>query len=154
MKKFMRGPGSYVLMLIIIVLLVSALNVPAEDTREVSYSQFIKMVEKKELSAIYVVENDAVALKNNTATSPDEFPKEYDVYVYLPSVDVFMTDVQELLGTNPQDYGLTLTFEAKAEPSWLVTMLPYALMSVGMLAFFVVHDACPGTGKQPCDEFW
>ncbi len=153
MKKFMRGPGSYVLMLIIIVLLVSALNVPAEDTREVAYSQFIKMVEKKELSAIYVVENDAVALKNNTATSPDEFPKEYDVYVYLPSVDVFMTDVQELLGTNPQDYGLTLTFEAKAEPSWLVTMLPYALMSVGMLAFLWFMMRAQGQGNNRVMNF-
>ena len=137
MKRFMRGPGTYLLMLVLIVLLVTTLGGERTDQRVVPYSEFIKMVEKGELSQIQVMENDAVALKTNgSAEVKAKFPDDYDVATYLPSIDVFMADVQNFLGPNPQDQGLELKFVEKPEPSWLVSTLPYLLVSVAMIGFF------------------
>jgi ATP-dependent Zn protease len=129
LKKFMRGPGSYVVIILIVLLFVSMFKTAPKTGVVEPYSQFMKRVENKEFTRIYVVENDAVALKNGTALDPGKFPQEYDVYTYLPSIDVFMADTQKLLGTNPQDSGVTITFKAKAEPNFLMSLVPYILLT-------------------------
>ena len=137
MKKFMRSIGFYILMLLSISLLLNAFNGKKADEKLVPYSSFLKMIEKGEVVQIHVVENDAVALKSRTSIAKKDFPnKKYDVLTYLPSVDTFMDDLETLVGTNPMDKGLSVTFEAPPEPSFLETMLPY-LVLFGLMAAFV-----------------
>ncbi len=153
LKKLLRGPGSYVLLIVIVLLVVYSLNGQQKDLRDVDYTQFIKMVEKGEITDIHVVGDDAVALKKGSAITKDGFPKDYDVYSRLPSVDAFMQEMGKLFGTNPLDFGITLTFEAPEEPSWLVTMLPYLLMSFGMLAFLWFMMRAQGQGNNRVMNF-
>jgi cell division protease FtsH len=149
----MRGPGSYLLLLVVIFLLVTVLQGPVEDTREVPYSQFIKMVEKGELSDIHVIEKVAYGLKKDTTFAKKDFPKKFDVSVNLPSVDSFMADMKSLVGTNPQDKGISLTFEPPAEPGFLITFLPYALLIVIMIAFWWYMLRAQGQGNNRVMNF-
>ncbi len=154
LKRLLRGPGSYVLLIIIILLVVTAIQGQPTDNRDVDYTQFIKMVEKGEITTIHVIGIDAYALKSNTAITKDRFPKDYDVYTRLPSIDTFMREMELLFGTNPLDHGVTLTFEPQEEPSWLLTtMLPTLLMSFGMLAVLWFMMRAQGQGNNRVMNF-
>ena len=151
MKKALRGPGTYLLLLLLVFFLVSSLGGTPTVDKEVGYSEFMQLVENNEISSIYVMENEVKALKRSTTIQKEDFPKQYDVSTYLPSIDVFMKDVQSILGPNPADKDVSLQFVAEPEPSWLLTMLPYLLtmLLMGGLFYFMISQQGGQGGPPP-----
>ena len=155
MKKALRGPGTYLLLLLLVFFLVSSLGGTPTVDKEVGYSEFMQLLENNEISSIYVMENEVKALKRSTTIQKEDFPKQYDVSTYLPSIDVFMKDVQSILGPNPADKDVSLQFVAEPEPSWLLTMLPYLLtmLLMGGLFYFMISQQGGQSGGRGVMSF-
>ncbi len=136
MKKMMRGPGAFLLVLACILALTMLFSPSGTVGKEVDYTQFVKMVEKGEIERVQVTENNVKALVKGTSITQQNFPAQYDISTYLPSISLFMQDVQTLLKTtNPQDAGISIQFEPMPERSWLISVLPYLLTSLLMIGF-------------------
>ena len=137
MKKFMRGPGAYVIILLAVFLIANFVG-PTQSggAVDVSYSDFLKLVEQGKIAAVDITDNNLKALKKVTDIQETDFPARYDVSSYIPSVEVFDQDIQRILGGPAEENGLNITYNPTPEPNWLVSILPYLLVSIGMIAFF------------------
>lgn len=143
MKKMMRGPGAFILVLACILALTMLLSPTGTIGQEIEYTVFIKKIEQGQIGRIQIMQNEVKALKQDaTQEQIERFPDQYwDFETYLPSIPVFMEDLEKALSvnhpdiTNPQDAGITLDFVPKPEQSWLVSILPYLLTSILMIGF-------------------
>ena len=143
MKKMMRGPGAFILVLACILALTMLFSPTGTVGQEIEYTVFIKKIEQGQIGRIQIMQNEVKALKQDaTQGQIERFPDQYwDFETYLPSIPVFMEDLEKALSvnhpdiTNPQDAGITLDFVPKPEQSWLVSILPYLLTSILMIGF-------------------
>ena len=143
MKKMMRGPGAFILVLACILALTMLFSPTGTIGQEIEYTVFIKKIEQGQIGRIQIMQNEVKALKQDaTQEQIERFPDQYwDFETYLPSIPVFMGDLEKALSvnhpdiTNPQDAGITLDFVPKPEQSWLVSILPYLLTSILMIGF-------------------
>lgn len=143
MKKMMRGPGAFILVLACILALTMLFSPTGTIGQEIEYTVFIKKIEQGQIGRIQIMQNEVKALKQDaTQEQIERFPDLYwDFETYLPSIPVFMEDLEKALSvnhpdiTNPQDAGITLDFVPKPEQSWLVSILPYLLTSILMIGF-------------------
>lgn len=143
MKKMMRGPGAFILVLACILALTMLFSPTGTVGQEIEYTVFIKKIEQGQIGRIQIMQNEVKALKQDaTQEQIERFPDQYwDFETYLPSIPVFMEDLEKALSvnhpdiTNPQDAGITLDFVPKPEQSWLVSILPYLLTSILMIGF-------------------
>ena len=143
MKKMMRGPGAFILVLACILALTMLFSPTGTVGQEIEYTVFIKKIEQGQIGRIQIMQNEVKALKQDaTQEQIERFPDQYwDFETYLPSIPVFMDDLEKALSvnhpdiTNPQDAGITLDFVPKPEQSWLVSILPYLLTSILMIGF-------------------
>jgi len=143
LKKMMRGPGAFILVLACILALTMLFSPTGTIGQEIEYTVFIKKIEQGQIGRIQIMQNEVKALKQDaTQEQIERFPDQYwDFETYLPSIPVFMEDLEKALSvnhpdiTNPQDAGITLDFVPKPEQSWLVSILPYLLTSILMIGF-------------------
>ena len=143
MKKMMRGPGAFILVLACILALTMLFSPTGTIGQEIEYTVFIKKIEQGQIGRIQIMQNEVKALKQDaTQEQIERFPDQYwDFETYLPRIPVFMEDLEKALSvnhpdiTNPQDAGITLDFVPKPEQSWLVSILPYLLTSILMIGF-------------------
>ncbi|MBS6943136.1 MAG: ATP-dependent zinc metalloprotease FtsH [Clostridiales bacterium] len=139
----MRGPGAFILVLACILALTMLFSPTGTIGQEIEYTVFIKKIEQGQIGRIQIMQNEVKALKQDaTQEQIERFPDQYwDFETYLPSIPVFMEDLEKALSvnhpdiTNPQDAGITLDFVPKPEQSWLVSILPYLLTSILMIGF-------------------
>ena len=143
MKKMMRGPGAFILVLACILALTMLFSPAGTVGQEIEYTVFIKKIEQGQIGRVQIMQNEVKALKQDaTQEQIERFPEQYwDFETYLPSIPVFMEDLEKALSVNhpdianPQDAGITLDFVPKPEQSWLVSILPYLLTSILMIGF-------------------
>ena len=143
MKKMLRGRGAFILVLACILALTMLFSPTGTIGQEIEYTVFIKKIEQGQIGRIQIMQNEVKALKQDaTQEQIERFPDQYwDFETYLPSIPVFMEDLEKALSvnhpdiTNPQDAGITLDFVPKPEQSWLVSILPYLLTSILMIGF-------------------
>lgn len=161
MKKMMRGPGAFVLVLACILALTMLFSPPGTVGQEIEYTVFIKKIEQGQIGLVQVTQNEVKALKQDaTAEQVKRFPDDYwDYETYLPNISVFMEDVQKALSvnhpgiTNPQDAGITIDFEPKPEQSWLISVLPFVLTSLLMIGFLWYMMSQQGQGGNKVMNF-
>ena len=161
MKKMMRGPGAFVLVLACILALTMLFSPPGTVGQEIEYTVFIKKIEQGQIGLVQVTQNEVKALKQDaTAEQAERFPNDYwDYETYLPNISVFMEDVQKALSvnhpgiTNPQDAGITIDFEPKPEQSWLISVLPFVLTSLLMIGFLWYMMSQQGQGGNKVMNF-
>lgn len=161
MKKMMRGPGAFVLVLACILALTMLFSPPGTVGQGIEYTVFIKKIEQGQIGLVQVTQNEVKALKQDaTAEQVKRFPDDYwDYETYLPNISVFMEDVQKALSvnhpgiTNPQDAGITIDFEPKPEQSWLISVLPFVLTSLLMIGFLWYMMSQQGQGGNKVMNF-
>jgi len=161
LKKMMRGPGAFVLVLACILALTMLFSPPGTVGQEIEYTVFIKKIEQGQIGLVQVTQNEVKALKQDaTAEQVKRFPDDYwDYETYLPNISVFMEDVQKALSvnhpgiTNPQDAGITIDFEPKPEQSWLISVLPFVLTSLLMIGFLWYMMSQQGQGGNKVMNF-
>ena len=161
MKKMMRGPGAFILVLACILALTMLFSPTGTIGQEIEYTVFIKKIEQGQIGRIQIMQNEVKALKQDaTQEQIERFPDQYwDFETYLPSIPVFMEDLEKALSvnhpdiTNPQDAGITLDFVPKPEQSWLVSILPYLLTSILMIGFLWYMRNQQGQGGNKVMNF-
>ena len=129
MKKYMRGIGFYVLLLLVIILVFSMTYGGQKQDKEI-YSDLVVKIQNEEVSELSIVDNVATA-KLNDGTQ---------ISVEVPSYAVLKSDVGEdasgndILSKQIADGKLKVETPLPYSPPWWLTLLP----TLGLLIIFVV----------------
>lgn len=132
MNKFIKNVALYVLLIIIAVSIFNTFVHPQEKNTEITYSDFISQVEKKNVSSV-VMTNNAVTGKMKDGT---EFA------TYVPD-----NDTQLLNKLN--DGNVTITAKPPEQPSWWMSLLSNLLPIVILIGvwFWMMNQTQGGGGR-------
>ena len=76
-KSFMRGPGLWLVLLLLVVVMVQMLMWPTQvENKEISYSEFLQLVQDEKISQLMVSEYNAYGLLQGFHNLGIEFPRE------------------------------------------------------------------------------
>ena len=131
MNKFIKNVALYVLLIIVAVSINTFVH-PQEKHTEISYTDFITQVEKKNVSSIEMT-NNAVVGKMKDGT---EFA------TYIPDNDT------QLLG-KLEDNNVSITAKPPEQPSWWMSLLSNLLPIVILIAvwFWMMNQTQGGGGR-------
>ncbi len=149
MKKFLRGPFIYILIIAAIFLLTQSSTLfTKKESVDVTYSEFIERVEHGEISKISITQHDLVALKKDSKVNVNEFPKKYDYSTYIPSTEQFADDMKDIYGEDKTYGGMEVKYNPIPETSIWLEFLPLIIITVafGVFWFFMMRQA--GGGKD------
>ena len=165
MKKFVRGPLIYILILLAIFLIAQSVgSFTTKDKTILTYTEFLEKIQAGEITDITIISSEAVALKKDTTISENDFPSKYDYYVYLPSEDQLNEDMKAILGVSNSSeyatkYGITVVYKAVPSPSIWEEMLPYLLpvVLIAVFWYFMIKQSQGGNktlnfGKSPSKD--
>ena len=135
----MRGPGLWLVLLLLVVVMVQMLMWPTQvENKEISYSEFLQLVQDEKISQLMVSEYNAYGLYKDSTISESSFPERYDFTLQIPNdVASFYDDVKQVLATargvdpesiTPLDYGFTLVNQPAPQPAWWVEWIPFLIM--------------------------
>lgn len=135
MNSFLRNVGFYLLVICIAVTAYDYFSVKPKPVEELSFTQFVQLMEKGELSKVVITKNAIQATKKDgkefTTIAPDE-----------------PVDDEELIN-KLHDNGVEIFAQNPKEPPWwmtlLSTLLPIALL-VGFW-YFMINQAQGGGSK-------
>lgn len=157
MKRNIKTPLIYVVILVVIVLLITRLQTSNASADEISYNDFLGLVRDEKIKAVDITSTTLVGVKTDTKIKTDAFPEQYDFYVYIPSVTQYSKDVAtiraEKLNKSAEeistlDFGFTSDVSLPPEPSFLDIVLPYLIIfgAFGIFYYFMMQSQ--GGGKQ------
>ncbi len=159
-KSFMRGPGLWLVLLLLVVVMVQMLMWPTQvENKEISYSEFLQLVQDEKISQLMVSEYNAYGLYKDSTISESSFPERYDFTLQIPNdVASFYEDVKQVLATargvdpesiTPLDYGFTLVNQPAPQPAWWVEWIPFLIMILLLVAFwfFFMRQQMGGNNK-------
>ncbi|MDP2891975.1 MAG: ATP-dependent zinc metalloprotease FtsH [Bacillota bacterium] len=145
MKKSIRGPALFILLIIMFVLAVQFFTGGfGQNIVKIDYSAFQLKVQEKEVSDVAIVERNLFGIEKGSLIKPEELPGKYDFTTYIPPVDQFYQDMRIIasrLTGKPvadiaaQDFGFNISF-LSAEQPWYISMLPLLLFAVLIIGFF------------------
>ena len=160
MKSFMRGPGLWLVLLLLVVVMVQMLMWPTQvENKEISYSEFLQLVQDEKISQLMVSEYNAYGLYKDSTISESSFPERYDFTLQIPNdVASFYDDVKQVLATargvdpasiTPLDYGFTLVNQPAPQPAWWVEWIPFliTILLLGAFWFFFMRQQMGGNNK-------
>lgn len=120
MNKFIKNVALYVLLIIIAVSIFNTFVHPKENRSEISYSDFISQVEKKNVSSVEMTNNSIVGkLKDGT-----EFA------TYTPDNDA------QLL-PKLRDNNVAITAKPPEQPSWWMSLLSNLLPIIILIGVWI-----------------
>jgi cell division protease FtsH len=142
LKKFFRGPGIFVILLLSVILL-STLVQPAPRYDDLKYDEFLALVEQDKIKELNITEYVAVGLYEDSLISESQFPQRYDFRVdIINNIMVLHEDLRAITarldGVSPDtvsshDYHFVLSNSPLPTTPWWVTplslLLPVALMA-------------------------
>lgn len=156
MRRFLRGPGFWLILLIVIIFVV-AISDLGNDVEELSYPEMLEKIKAGQVSHIESNEAKVVGLYKGSNKSVDSFPDKYDFVSYIPSTAMFERDIRIIIAEkeNAQNEGesvitpdeitadmFTKYFEWKPQPvpspSIIWSILPFIFMAVVVLVFWIV----------------
>ena len=144
MKKFFRGPGLYLLIILALVIVATSfgsMDDKAGDSKTIEYTDFLNKVKEGTITAVQVTDNDLTALDSAVSSTylPEDMPEVYDWYVYIPSQEQLEKDLLAITGqTNLAEIGFPIEFNPTPEPSFFREILPYLIPLVLIIIFWVV----------------
>ncbi len=129
MKKFLRGPMVYIIILLAIVLMTQSFGLLGQsNTEEIEYFEFLQKVEKNEVAEVAIMDTTLVGRLKESNIQEQEFPDKYDFMTEISSEEQFNADMQAITGkSNPLEYGIEVVYLPTPEPSFLATLLPYLI---------------------------
>ena len=156
----MRGPGLWLVLLLLVVVMVQMLMWPTQvENKEISYSEFLQLVQDEKISQLMVSEYNAYGLYKDSTISESSFPERYDFTLQIPNdVASFYDDVKQVLATargvdpesiTPLDYGFTLVNQPAPQPAWWVEWIPFLITILLLVAFwfFFMRQQMGGNNK-------
>ena len=146
MKKFFKGPGIFIILLLSVVLL-STLVQPMNKYDEIKYDELLTLVAEGKVKELNITEYVAVGLYKDTQISDEKFPATYDFKVdIINSIVVLHDDLRAITakakGVSPDeissvDYPFVLSNSPLPTLPWWVTPLSFLLPVLLMVCVWV-----------------
>ena len=156
----MRGAGFWLIALVLVVVMAQMVMLPAKtENKEISYSDFLGLVRDGKISQLMVSEYNAYGLYKDSSIPASSFPEKYDFTLQIPNdVASFHNDVKQVVAARDGvdasqvtalDYGFTLTNEPVPETAWWVEWIPFAVLTLVIVAFwfFFMRQQMGGNNK-------
>ena len=156
----MRGAGFWLIALVLVVVMAQMVMLPAKtENKEISYSDFLGLVRDGKISQLMVSEYNAYGLYKDSSIPASSFPAKYDFTLQIPNdVASFHNDVKQVVAARDGvdasqvtalDYGFTLTNEPVPETAWWVEWIPFAVVTLVIVAFwfFFMRQQMGGNNK-------
>ena len=156
----MRGAGFWLIALVLVVVMAQMVMLPAKtENKEISYSDFLGLVRDGKISQLMVSEYNAYGLYKDSSIPASSFPAKYDFTLQIPNdVASFHNDVKQVVAARDGvdasqvtalDYGFTLTNEPVPETAWWVEWIPFAVLTLVIVAFwfFFMRQQMGGNNK-------
>ena len=157
MRKFLRGPGFYLILLIVIILVVAMSDIGGSQER-LSYPELLQGIKDGKISHLMTNERMVVGLRKGSSIPVESFPDKYDFESYIPNSSIFDRDVRlieaEKLKTNPEDitsdqFSFKWDPQAVPEPPWWLSLMPFVVLIVAVVIFwFVIMQQAQGGGNK------
>ncbi|MBQ3434627.1 MAG: ATP-dependent zinc metalloprotease FtsH, partial [Selenomonadaceae bacterium] len=135
MNSFLRNVGFYLLVIFIAITAYDYMSVKPKPVEEVSYSQFMQLVEKGEITKVVVVKNSIQATKKDGGEFSTIVPDE-------------PVDDEELIN-KLSDKGVEIYAQNPKDPPWWMTLLT-SLLPIALLVgfwYFMISQTQGGGGK-------
>ncbi len=156
----MRGAGFWLIALVLVVVMAQMVMLPDKtENKEISYSDFLGLVRDGKISQLMVSEYNAYGLYKDSSIPASSFPAKYDFTLQIPNdVASFHNDVKQVVAARDGvdasqvtalDYGFTLTNEPVPETAWWVEWIPFAVLTLVIVAFwfFFMRQQMGGNNK-------
>lgn len=141
MKKTFKAYGFYILLMVLLILAISAMRqTGTTENAPLPYSELRELFNTEQVSEFVV---DGLTLSITTQDGENLIFK-------LRSADMFVNDFEEIYNRQ-YDEGIIKSFDFPQEfqPSWWMSMIPYAVFMVIILLFwfFMMNQSQGGGGK-------
>ena len=161
MKKSYKGFPVYVLVLLAVLIAVQFFAPPMNTRQgeELEYSRFLEYVEKGAFSHIALEGSMAYAITASSTIPAQALSSSAYDYCTLVDSDTFVSTCRQLAAKrtgealesiSDLDLGFELIYLPQPTTPWLLQMLPYVIMTVAMMAFwlFIMRSQSGGGGKM------
>ncbi|MDK2903649.1 MAG: cell division protease FtsH [Clostridiales bacterium] len=138
MQRFLRGPGIYILILAIIIIMAQLWGTPTEAPLEIEYSTLVTDINNGKITSINITGNEVTG---RYATTGRQFK------AYVPPM--LMTAFGDFVDSKAQQGLINLTTAPEPQPSIWLSLLPFIILIGIMLVFwFVFAQQAQGGGNR------
>ncbi|MDK2991210.1 MAG: cell division protease FtsH [Clostridiales bacterium] len=138
MQRFLRGPGIYILILAIIIIMAQLWGTPPEAPLEIEYSTLVTDINNGKITSINITGNEVTG---RYATTGRQFK------AYVPPM--LMTAFGDFVDSKAQQGLINLTTAPEPQPSIWLSLLPFIILIGIMLVFwFVFAQQAQGGGNR------
>jgi cell division protease FtsH len=157
LRKFLRGPGFYLILFIVIILVVAMSDIGGMEER-LPYPKLLQEIREGKITHIMSTDRTIVGLRKGSSIPVESFPEKYDFESYAPHSTIFERDVRvieaERLGIAPDEITSDqFSFEWDPQPvpetPWWISLLPFVFMTAVFAIFwFVFMQQAQGGGNK------
>jgi len=158
LRKFLRGPGFYLILFIVIILVVAMSDIGGMEERRLPYPKLLQEIREGKITHIMSTDRTIVGLRKGSSIPVESFPEKYDFESYAPHSTIFERDVRvieaERLGIAPDEITSDqFSFEWDPQPvpetPWWISLLPFVFMTAVFAIFwFVFMQQAQGGGNK------
>jgi cell division protease FtsH len=156
LRKFLRGPGFYLILLLVIIFVASNLGDLTAKKEVISYPELLKAIEEDRIGRIQTVERTVYGLYRGSYISEKEFLSggKYDFKSRIITGESFYEDIKRIeakkLGRSPEgitasDFSFPIDIQPPPEAPWWLSILPFVIAIILLGVFLVLYYAT-GTG--------
>lgn len=156
LKKLLRGPAFYLLLLMVIIVAVTIFDVQGAQ-EQIPYPQLLREIEQGNITRIRTIQQQVIGVRRGSLNEAN-FPRRYDFRSFLPSHDAFIEDVRAIEARRQgvsadqitsADFNFVWDPQPPAEPPWWVSILPFAMIIILFGVFwFVFMQQAQGGGNR------
>ncbi|NLI60362.1 MAG: ATP-dependent zinc metalloprotease FtsH [Clostridiales bacterium] len=166
MRKFLRGPGFYLILLIVIIFIVSNLDGIGTTREEISYPELLKAIEENKVERIQTVERAVYGLYKGSHISEKDFLSggKYDFRSRIITGESFYEDIKKIEANKTgipleeitaSDFSFQVDVQPPPEAPWWLSLVPFLIVIVlfGVFWFFFMQQAQGGGGGNRVMSF-
>jgi cell division protease FtsH len=166
LKKFLRGPGFYLLLLLVIIFIVSTLGDTAANKEEISYPELLEAIEANKVERIQTIETTVIGLYRGSYIKEKDFLAggKYDFRSRIITRESFYDDIKKIEAKKTgrpveditaSDFSFTIDVKPPPEAPWWLNLLPFGIVIVlfGLFWFFFMQQTQGGGGGNRVMSF-
>jgi cell division protease FtsH len=123
LRRFLRGPGFYILILAMIIIMANVFGTRENRVTELQYDELIQQMHSNSIKSVVLVGNDVTG----------ELTDGTDYRSFVPDTNIFMQEIHPLIKEDKIDF----SSQPEPEPAWWLSLLPFIIITVLFLVFWL-----------------
>ncbi len=123
MRRFLRGPGFYILILAMIIIMANVFGTRENRVTELQYDELIQQMYSNNIKSVVLVGNDVTG----------ELTDGTNYRSFVPDTNIFMQEIHPLIKEDKIDF----SSQPEPEPAWWLSLLPFIIITVLFLVFWL-----------------